>query len=49
MVAQETMPQRISMGMNLTGRVEKRGDTYYSMCNELPLVGNANRHLLSVR
>lgn len=35
----ETVPQRISMGMNLTGRVEKHGDAYYSICNELPVVG----------
>ena len=35
----EGIPQRISMGMNLTGRVEKHGDSYVSFCNELPLVG----------
>ena len=35
----EPARQRISMGMNLTGRVEKCEDYYVSLCNELPLVG----------
>ena len=36
---QDTMPQRISMGIDLTGRVEKCEGYYVSLCNELPLIG----------
>ncbi len=36
---QDAMPQRISMGIDLTGRVEKCEGYYVSLCNELPLIG----------